>query len=40
VHDFLGVTFDFSEKQKLKVITKDYADEIIDEADATLMPNR
>jgi len=31
------VTFDFSEKQKLKVTMKDYAKDIIEEADTALM---
>ena len=40
VHEFLGVTFDFGEKQKLKVIMKDYVEEVIDEADEALTINQ
>ena len=40
VHGFLGVTFDFGEKQKLKVIMKDYVEEVIDEADEALIINQ
>ena len=36
VHDFLGVTFDFSKRKKLRVIMNSYVQEIIDEADGTL----
>jgi len=40
VHEFLGMTQDFGEKQKLKVIMKDYVEEVIDEADEALMINQ
>ena len=40
IHEFLGVTFDFSKEKKLKIIMQDYIKEVIDEADETLMVNR
>ena len=40
VHEFIGVTFDFSEEGKLMVKMDDYVDEILESADQLLLEKR
>jgi hypothetical protein len=36
VHDYLGMTLDFSEEGKVKIIMKDYIEDMLDELDGSM----